>query len=194
MKTNSSLCTEKASSSLDRSTRTHLSQTGKHRTDKGHAKCNHQGMLTSPQGKLQQTTTEIQGTEKKTVPDSSPLFCLELATCDPQDFTWLWRMACTPVTCSSSLNCITSVPRPSFPGMRHSNDATTTSGQGQNSTQTGGVQVFCWLLQTPKKMGRLLCQTSSFWTSWTCLLGLLEVYLEMSTIKISTICSSDPIW
>ena len=69
----------------------------------------------------------------------------------PQDFTWLWRMACTPVTCSSSLNCITSVPRPSFPGMRHSNDATTTSGQGQNSTQTGGVQVFCWLLQTPQK-------------------------------------------
>ena len=42
------------------------------------------------------------------------------------DFTSWCRTAATPVTRRSSSNCITSVPRPSLPGMRHSKDATTT--------------------------------------------------------------------
>lgn len=42
------------------------------------------------------------------------------------DFTSWCRTAATPVTWRSSSNCITSVPRPSLPGMRHSKDATTT--------------------------------------------------------------------
>ena len=42
------------------------------------------------------------------------------------DFTSLCRTAATPLTRSCSSNCMTSVPRPSRPGMRHSKEATTT--------------------------------------------------------------------